>query len=545
MRPEPVPALLANLPLSLGDALRAAAAEVPDQPFIRMAGGEWSYGWLDAESDRVAAGLHALGVRQGENVSLLLPNCITFAVLWFALAKLGAVTAPVNTAFRGAALRDAIDLVQSRLVITDASLNAALAEVLPELPRINQVVLAGDTEATGNPTTPPPQTGVPACLTYETLRRIAPDASTLPRPVVGFADLCLLLYTSGTTGRSKAAMIPHRFVLGHARLTIEGLGLRPDDVLYCPYPMYHLDAAVMTLAPALLLRGVAAIGERFSVSRYWDEMRAFRATVFDFMGATLTLLWKQPPSPRDREHAARLGWGVPLPAWAPEFEARFGCRLVELYGSTEAGVMIYTPLDQPRREGSCGRPIGPFEVALQDEDGFTLGPGATGELVIRAREPSLLMAGYYGMPEASLQAFRNLWFHTGDLLRQDADGYLYFVGRRKDMVRRRGENISAGEVEQVIESHPGVLGCAVYGVPSELTEEDVMACVVLRPGAVLTARALADWCTGRMARFMVPRYLRFTDHLPKTPTDKVEKFRLQQQGVTADTWDRETSKDSA
>ena len=532
MRPEPAYALLADLPLSLGDALRAAAAEVPDQPFIRMASGEWSYGWLDAESDRVAAGLHALGVRQGDNVSLLLPNCITFAVLWFALAKLGAVTAPVNTAFRGAALRDAIDLVQSRLLITDATLYPALAEVLPALPRISQLVLVSDDGLAAGPSTT-----TSSCLPYEALRQITPDATTLPRPVVGFADLCLLLYTSGTTGRSKAAMIPHRFVLGHARLVIEGLGLRTDDVLYCPYPMYHLDAAVMTIAPALLLRGVAAIGERFSVSRYWDEMRALKATVFDFMGATLTMLWKQPPSPGDREHVARLGWGVPLPAWAPEFEARFGCQLVELYGSTEAGVMIYTPLDQPRRPGSCGRAIGPFEVALQDEDGFTLGPDATGELVIRALEPSLLMAGYYGMPEASLQAFRNLWFHTGDLLRQDADGYLYFVGRRKDMVRRRGENISAAEVEQVIEAHPAVLSCAVYGVPSELTEEDVMACVVLRPGERPDAPALTTWCAERMARFMVPRYLRFAESLPKTPTDKVEKFRLQQDGITADTYD--------
>jgi crotonobetaine/carnitine-CoA ligase len=497
-----------------------------------MASGEWSYGWLDAESDRVAAGLHAQGVHQGDNVSLLLPNCITFAVLWFALAKLGAVTAPVNTAFRGAALRDAIDLVQSRLVITDASLYSALTEVLPALPRISQVVLAGD----NGPAADPP-TATPACLPYAVLRQTTPNASTLPRPVVGFADLCLLLYTSGTTGRSKAAMIPHRFVLGHARLVIEGLGLRLDDVLYCPYPMYHLDAAVMTIAPALLLRGVAAIGERFSVSRYWDEMRAFKATVFDFMGATLTMLWKQPPSPGDREHVARLGWGVPLPAWAPNFEARFGCRLVELYGSTEAGVMVYTPLDEPRRVGSCGRAIGPFEVALQDEDGFTLGPDATGELVIRALEPGLLMAGYYGMPEASLEAFRNLWFHTGDLLRQDADGYLYFVGRRKDMVRRRGENISAAEVEQVIEAHPAVLSCAVYGVPSELTEEEVMACVVLRPGERPDAPALTTWCAARMARFMVPRYLRFAESLPKTPTDKVEKFRLQQDGITADTYD--------
>ena len=189
--------MLADLPVSLGQALRAAAADVPDQPFIRMASGEWTYGWLDAESDRVAAGLHAQGVRQGDNVSLMLPNCITFAVLWFALAKLGAVTAPVNTAFRGAALRDAVDLVQSRLVITDATLYPALAEVLPVLPLISQLVLVGDDGLAAGP-----PTSTPSCLPYEALRQIKPDATTLPRPVVGFADLCLLLYTSGTTGRS-------------------------------------------------------------------------------------------------------------------------------------------------------------------------------------------------------------------------------------------------------------------------------------------------------------------------------------------------------
>ena len=508
---------------SLADELRSAAAQAPDQPFIRMAAGEWTYAQIDRQSDEVAAGLFARGVRQGHNVSLMLPNCIEFALAWFALAKLGAVCAPLNTSFRGHALAHAIDLVESRLLIVHAGFWPQLAQVRGGLATVQQLVVVGDACD-------------PSALPWSELKgpqQVAPEF-----PAVAFSSLCLLLYTSGTTGRSKAAMISHRFVLRHAQGVIEGLGLRPDDVLYCPYPMFHLDAAVMTLAPALLLRGVAAIGERFSVSRYWDEVRALQATVFDFMGATLTMLWKQPPSPRDRDHRARLGWGVPLPEWAEAFEARFGCRLVELYGSTEVGGIIYTPQDAPRRKGSCGKALGPWEVRLLDDQGFDVPAGTPGELVVRSTEPSVLMDGYWGMPQATLDAFRDQWFHTGDVLKRDADGWLYFVGRRKDFVRRRGENISAAEVEMEIELHPEVLACAVVGVPSELTEEEVMACVVLREGSSLSPRALTDWCAARMAVFMVPRYVRLLPGLPKTPTDKVEKFRLREQGA-ASAWDRD------
>lgn len=510
---------------SLAAELGRAAAAAPDRPFLRMMHGEWSYRQIDEASGRVAAGLYRMGVRQRQTVSLMLPNCVEFVIVWFALAKLGAVTAPVNTAFRGPALVDALNLVESRLLIAHASLREQWAEARPHLATIETVITVGGSRATGGD------------LRYEALQ--SADDADRPAATVAFNDLCLLLYTSGTTGASKAAMISHRFVLAQAAGVIEGLGLRDDDVLYCPYPLFHLDAAVMTIAPALLLRGVAAIGERFSVSRYWDEMRALKATVFDFMGATLTMLWKQPASDRDRDHCARLGWGVPMPEWAPQFEHRFGCRLVELYGSTEAGAIIYTPLDEPRRLGSCGKPLDRWTVRLLDEDGFEVPVGMPGELVVRPNEPSLIMDGYYRMPDATLAAFRNLWFHTGDILRQDADGFLYFVGRRKDMVRRRGENISAAEVELGIEMHADVVECAVIGVPSDMTEEDVMACVVVRPGASLAPAALAEHCAARMARFMVPRYIRLMDALPKTPTDKVEKFRLQAEGVTPDTWDRE------
>jgi crotonobetaine/carnitine-CoA ligase len=491
---------------------------------------EWTFKEFDGLTDACAAGFSHLAITLQENVSLLLPNCIEFAIAWFGLAKIGAVAAPVNTSFRGAVLASAFNLVDSRVLVVHQDLLPALLEILAELPNIREVVVVGEAlvelEKSG--------------VRWTRWQDLAEDSTASYEPrEVPFSALTLLLYTSGTTGRSKAAMISHRYVLEQARLTVQGLKLRQDDVLYCPYPMFHLDSAVMTIAPALVLRCVAAIGERFSVSKYWDEVRALGATVFDFMGATLTMLWKQPPSPKDRDHRARLGWGVPMPAWAEAFEERFGCQLVELYGSTEVGSMIFNPPDQPRRVGSCGRPIGPFDVALLDEDGFEVGPGVPGELVIRPKAPSMIMDGYYGMPEETLQAFKNLWFHTGDVLKRDVDGYLYFVGRCKDMIRRRGENISAAEVEMVIEEHPDILECAVYGVPSEMTEEEVMVCAVTREGRSLSPQDLTDYCAQRMASFMVPRFVRFAASLPKTPTDKVEKFRLKKEGASADTWDRE------
>ena len=509
--------------------LERAAADAPQRPFVRFVHREWSYAEVWRDAQRVAAALHACGVRRGDRVSLLLPNGIAFVVSWFALSRLGAIAAPLNTEWRGSTLADALALVDSRWLIVQAALWPAAAAAVAGWG--GRVVVVGQR----------PDDAPDDALAWDAL--LAPSNATLPPRVGRFADASLLLYTSGSSGRAKAAQLSHRFVLRQADGAIAGLELRADDVLYCPYPMYHLDGAVLTLAPALRLRAVAAFGERFSASRYWDEVRALRATVFDFMGATLTLLWKQPPSPRDREHGARLGWGVPLPPWAGEFEQRFGCRLVELYGATEIGVVLYTPQHEPARAGRCGKPLGPFEVALVDDDGFAVPPGVAGELLVRGTEPSVLMDGYWADPVRTLHAMRDQWFHTGDLLRMDADGWYSFVGRRKDVVRRRGENIAAAEVEMLLEQHPSVLECAVLGVPSELTEEDLLACIVPRAGATLTPRVLADWCEGRMARFMIPRYLRFMPALPKTQTDKVEKFRLLELGADG-AWDREATGDA-
>jgi crotonobetaine/carnitine-CoA ligase len=434
----------------------------------------------------------------------------------------------VNTALRGTALAHVLNLTSAAVLVLDATLVDAVAAVAGDLRSLRTVVVRGDHDAAAARF--PQWTVLPFAAVQPD------DTSPLPDPGAP-ADPALVLFTSGTTGRSKGCVLSHRFAVRQAELMVEHFALRADDVLYCPYPLFHLDASVLTVMPALVLGTTAAIGARFSASGFWPEVRRFGATVFDFMGATLTIQHKQPERADDRDHSVRLGWGVPLPEFAPEFERRFGVRLVEAYGSTDIGVPIYSRPDEPRRTGACGRPIDAYQVRLVDGDDHEVPVGAVGEIVVRPNEPSLICDGYLGMPEETVRATRNLWFHTGDLARRDADGFVYFVGRGKDTIRRRGENISAFEVEEVLELHPDVLEVAAFGVPSELTEEEVMVCVVPRPGRTVDPAGLIAFGRDRMAHFMVPRYVDVVPALPKTPTEKVEKYRLRERGVTATTWD--------
>jgi crotonobetaine/carnitine-CoA ligase len=495
---------------------------------MKMKGAEFTFGGFEAECNRVAHGLADLGVSKGQMVSVMLPNSPEFVLAWLALCKLGAVEAPVNTEFRGSGLAHVLGTTGSSLLVVDERYLDALGAVAGSLPDLRTLVVRGDV------------TGVPrrfpglAVLPFEALYSGKDGAPGVP---VADTDPCALMFTSGTTGRSKACVLSHRYVVQNASLMAEHFGLRPDDVLYCPFPLFHVDAAVFTVAPALLLGATAALGERFSASRFWGEVREFGATVFDFMGATLTMLNKQPPRPDDADNPARLAWGLPVPEWAGEFEERFGLRLAELYGLTDAGVVVYQPLNEPRRPGACGKAVWPYDVRIHDDEDEELPPGEIGEIVVRPMRPHVIMEGYHGMPEETVKACRNLWFHTGDLARKDGDGYFYFVGRKKDAIRRRGENISAFEIEEIVSGHPDVLEAAAVGVPSELTEEDVKVCVVLQQGSALSPEDLVSYCKGKMARFMVPRFVEFLEDLPKTPTEKIEKYKLKERGVTGRTWD--------
>ena len=489
--------------MTLPGLLAARAAAHPGRDLLRMAGRTLTYAQFDGEVNRLANGLLAAGVRPGEMVGVMLPNCPEFALLWLALLRIGAVEAPINTAFRGPGLAHLLELCKCRFLFIDEAYLAVLAEVRGGLRHLERVVPRGEI---------PELYGAPSD----------------PGLALREADLAQIFFTSGTTGRSKACLFDHRYAVRQAELFVRAQEVSPEDVLHNCFPLFHIDASVLTLASAIVAGCTAALSERFSASRFWDEIRQFEATMFDFMGATLTILWKQPERPDDADNPVRIGWGIPMPDFAAGFEERFRLRLVEGFGMTDCGTPVIQPLHEPRRPGSCGRVVSPYSIAIAED----------GELLVACAEPGYLTLGYHGMPEATAEAFRDGWFHTGDLARMDGDGWLYYLGRKKDAIRRRGENISAFEIEEVVEAHPAVLQAAAFGLPSELTEEEVKVCAVLRPGAELSAAELVDWCAARMARHMVPRYIEFLPALPLTPTEKVEKYRLREAGVTPGTWDR-------
>ena len=471
------------------DALLAERARThADVPFLRFAGAELSFAAVDADVDRLALGLAGLGVRARSLVAVILPNCPEFVLVWFAVARLGAIEAPVNTAFRGPALAHLLELTEAEVLIVDASMCEGVAAVADALTHVRVVVVRGD-----------PSWAIDQFPQWQVLELSAVLRGGAPRGRIdsthGETDPAMLLFTSGTTGRSKGCVLSHRYAVRQAELAVEHLGLRSDDVLYCPFPLFHLDAdgpdgdararARYDGRDRRAVLGLPLLGRDPCLRRHRVRLHGRHPGDPAQAGAR----------PARRDNPARLGWGVPLPPeLAAAFEARFGVRLVELYGSTDVGVPIYTPLDEPRRPGSCGRPIPAYDVRLVDETDRPVDIGTVGEIVVRPNEPSLIMDGYYRMPEETLQATRNLWFHTGDLARADGDGFLYFVGRRTDSIRRRGENISAFEIEEAISLHPDVLEVAAYGVPSELSEDDVMVAIVARarpphrpgrPGCVL------------------------------------------------------------
>jgi crotonobetaine/carnitine-CoA ligase len=506
------------LRVDLGALLERRAAEIGDRPFLAMPGGlRLSFAEFNSRVNRIAHGLSEAGVGPGQRVAIMLGNSVEFLETSYALKKLGAVEVAVNTGFRGSGLAHVLGLTEARLLVTETEFVEPVAAVCGELEHLRSVALVGDHDEA--------RRLLPAVAVgdYEQLRSERDDD---PGHSWRDTDLATVLFTSGTTGPSKGCMLSHRYGVRTGELIAQRIGLRASDCLYCPFPLYHVDAAFLTVTPALVLGARAAIGRRFSASGFWDEVRELDATVFDFMGATLAILWKRPPQDDDADNPVRMAWGVPMPTWRRDFEKRFGLKLVHGYGLTDGGMPCWEDPDADEPVGSCGRPAHPYEMRIVDDQGDEVPRGEVGEIVIRSLEPDVIMKGYWGMPQETLEAFRNLWLHTGDYGRMDKGGHLFFEGRKKDAIRRRGENISAWEIEEILMSHPDIVEAVAIGVPSELSEEEVKAVVVLRPGADVTEAELRQFCAPRMARFMVPEHVQFIDEIPKTPTGKPEKYKL-------------------
>ncbi len=514
----------------LGHVLEEQAAIQGERVFLDFKGtSQVSYKAFNDNANRFANAFLENGITKDTKVAVSLPNCPEYLYCGFGLAKIGAVMVPVNTAQKGELLQHIIDSSDAEAVITDLALLKRVRDIETELTKVKQIFTLGWPGGVQGG-----EIGVSALDDFAA----ASTASPIPADIK-HSDPMTILFTSGTTGRSKGVVMSHHYYYYAARTIAAGMSVGPDDVLYTCLPLFHVNAQVCTVLAALLFDARVAMYEHFSASTFWDEIRRSKATVFLALGAMGNILYKAPPHPDDRNNEVRLALVVPPPEDLEGFEKRFNLRVVfETFGLTE-GIVTPPAIAEPRRPGCCGRPTDGVEVRIVDDDDRMLEPNNVGEIVIRPREPYTMMSGYYKMPAETLAAFRNLWFHTGDLGYMDQEGYLYFVGRKKEAIRRRGENISAFEVEKIVNQHESVLESAAIAVPSELSEDDLKIVVVLKEGEHIRPEDLLRFCEERMAYFMVPRYVEFRNSLPKTPTQRVEKYKLQSEGHNPETWDRE------
>jgi crotonobetaine/carnitine-CoA ligase len=527
--------------LTFPKVLRRQADAAPDKVFLTetASGRTFTYRELDTWTDKVAAGLESFGVTQGSHTGVLMGNSAEHLCIFFAVGKLGAVSVPINTAARGELLRYYLSQSDCQSVIVDAAMASRLAEVLPQLPLVKRVLVLRTSEDEEGGIAPT------ASIAVSDFNAMVDAAPAAPNPrEVKCSDLLLIAYTSGTTGPSKGSMLPHAAALVYGTTAAEAQGYRTSDIFYVCLPLFHNNALLAATGAALVCGASVILSRRFSVSRFWGEIRESNATITNFLGAMSSFLWSQPPSPTDADNDLRLVSMAPTPKYAAEFEQRFGLRAMNNYGLSDyAMVTSYTQWEPQGKLGSIGKARRGYEVKLVDDDDFEVPTGEVGEIVLRAEEPWTATFGYYKMPDATLASRRNLWFHTGDRGKVDADGYLYFVDRKKDCIRRRGENISAFEVEQIIATHSDVAAAAVFPVATQTNDEEVAAVVVRKPGTKLDELAIVEHCQRNMAYFMVPRYIQFKDELPTTMSQKVEKFKLRQEleGALSLAWDREAA----
>jgi carnitine-CoA ligase len=522
---------------TLGAIVAARAVETPDREIVRFEDGPVSCGVLDEQTNRVANALALLGLGRGDRVAVMLGNRADFLYAWLGIAKAGMVEVPLNVGLRGDMLAYMLNQSGTEAIVIDAAWLDRIERIAARVPGLKQVIAVTSADHTSD-TVADANLAAARGSRFEEL--LAASASPPPVEVHPY-DTSVILFTSGTTGPSKGAVLTHNANFRLATVAaIDVMEYSEDERLFSAFPLFHVNAKYTSVLPALFLdRGSLVLHDRFSASRFWDICRAENVTAFNFMGALLMMLHKQPERPDDRDHLVRKGYGAPAPAAiTPPFEERFNVTLQEMYGSTELGNATGNQWGN-RRIGTCGKRLPDYEVQIHDEHGRRLPPNVEGEIVVRPLAPHIMVEEYVGNPEATVDAFRGLWFHTGDRGREDADGWFTFVDRLKDAVRRRGENISSWEVEQVLNDHEAVEETAVIGVPSDLTEEEVMAVVKLKEGATLAPEALLDFGQDRLPHFAVPRYVRFVTELPKNHAQRIMKPELRAEGVTADTWDRE------
>ena len=503
------------------------AAKTPDKTFCVFEDGvEWSYARTRAEVIKTAIGLQSLGLRQGDHLLSWLPNGADTLRMFFGANYMGAVYVPINTAYKGRLLEHVVATSDARLIVAHAELAPRLAAV--DRAGLDTVVAIGGVAPAIDGLDAAPETA---------LHPAGGDLAPLERPIAPW-DTQSIIFTSGTTGPSKAVLSSYVHAFSNFGPDTWAF-ITPHDRYLISLPLFHLGGA--TIAYGMLCQHASiTLIEYFRTESFWTTVRETGVTSVFLLGVMASFLEAEPPAPDDRDHPLRTVGMVPLVDDVEAFMDRFGVSVYSIYNMTElcCPVMTTVPMTVP---GSCGRVRAGCDLRLVDDNDCEVPVGSVGQFVVRADTPWAMNHGYYKEPEATARTWRNGWFHTGDAGRMDEDGNLYFVDRLKDTIRRRGENISSLEVETEVAAHPAVREAAVVPVPSEVGEDDVMAVVSLRPGRHLEPAALLAFLEPRLAHFMIPRFVRIVDALPKTPTEKVEKHRLRAEGITPDSWDREAA----
>jgi crotonobetaine/carnitine-CoA ligase len=501
--------------LNVRSFLEDAVERNATSPFLLWEDESHSYEQFNAQVDAAAAYWHEIGVRKGDRVAFMADNSPGFLHAWLGLAKIGAVLVAINTGFKFVEASYLIEHSEAQVALIDPQHADLFRRIHAAVPTLHRTFVLGAADG------------------YEDFAQSSREfGGRMPSVNLSGDDLISLIYTSGTTGKPKGVMQSHRNYVLTGQAYPSWMKMEKGDRIYACLPLFHINSQAYSTMGAIGAEGALVLAKRFSASNFWPDVRRHEVTVFNFIGAMTVILSKSKPSPDDKDHKVRVAYGVPaLPSEVRDVvEERFGLACVSGFGMSETTYGLLEPVDAPRRPGSMGLPrshpdptVPPTEVKIIDADGKDAPAGTIGELVIKN---AAMMLGYFKEPDKTADALVHGWLRTGDSAWQDEDGWFFFVDRKKDIVRRRGENVSSLEVENVINQHVDVMESAVIGVPSDLTDEELCAFVVVRPGHDVDEQSIIDWSSEHLASFKVPRFIEVIEALPKTPTSKIEKHRL-------------------
>ena len=515
--------------MNIGSVLEKSTYKNPDKTYLYYRDEKISYADFNERVNRVANGFLDLGIREGDRVCIMLRNCPEFLYAWMGLSKIGGILVPINAAFKEKEVEYIVRHSEAGVMVAAHQFIPIIEAVKPGTSKLKRFIGVGDGEVAG----------------WSPFQELLQASCELERRVKLTGDhVSTIMYTSGTTGPPKGVLVPHKSYIYCGQGFSRWVDIKEGDRLFTCLPLYHANAQYYSTMGSLAAGASLVLVDGFSASKFWDQIREHGATVFNFIGMMLLVLIKQPESEKDGDNSIRVAYGTPALGKSVQdyVEKRYGLTVLCGYALTECPFGTIQPLYGLRKEKSVGRPRQHWafknEIKIVDDNDKAVPHGTIGELVIRN---TTIMKGYYKEPELTKKTLKGGWLHTGDNAYQDTDGYFYFVDRKKDFIRRRGENISSIEVESVLNSHAKVLESAVIGVQSELLDEEVKAYIVPKPGETIDPVNLSQWCKERLAYFKIPRYMEFRDSLPKTPTHRIEKYKLrsEKRDLTKGCFDRE------